>query len=88
MANYEADLEPETRCPRVRLALANGWTVSMILFQGGPCEFTLASLAAYPSMARGQGLAEAGPQEATPDEALEWIDEIRKRRSAAIEGVN
>jgi len=77
---FEADLDPETLFPRVRFNFDNGWSASLVIRTS--LERTVAmqaSVAASPAGRWGSGLTELGPTEADADEAIAWIDEIRRR---------
>jgi len=81
---FEADLEPETGMPRVRFNFDNGWCASMIIRTSlNRVTAMQASVAAAPAGQWGQGVTELGPTEATADEAIAWIDEIRRRPTIA-----
>lgn len=82
---FEADVCPETRAPRLRLNFANGWAVSIVLRMEAKsgCNFGIAALAAYPTGRRGTGLTELGENEASPDEVAAFIAAIAARPQAA-----
>jgi hypothetical protein len=75
---FEADLCPETRSPRIRLNFANGWSASIVLRQGARngCDFALAALARCPTGRWGTGATELGECEASPDEVAAFIAEV------------
>ena len=78
--DFEADLDPETRCPRVRFNFDNGWTASLIMRMGiSRTGCMQASVAAWPTGKIDKGVIEYGPHEATADEAMSWIFCIRQR---------
>lgn len=78
---FEADLCPETKAPRLRLNFDNGWAVSLALRMGSRngCDFAIASLAACPIVRWGTGVTELSATEASPDEAAAFIAEIAAR---------
>lgn len=79
-ACFEADLDPETGAPRIRFNFFNGWTASLVLrMRSNATTAMMASVAAWPTGHCGKGLTELGPTEASADEALNWIDDIRSR---------
>ncbi|WP_289145050.1 hypothetical protein [uncultured Sphingobium sp.] len=77
---FEADLAPDTHGPRLRFNFSNGWTGSLALrpHRNG-MDASMASVAAWPTGQHGQGLTELGPTEASADEAMNWLDDIRCR---------
>lgn len=81
LGRFEADLCPETHAPRLRFNFRNGWTGSLVLRMLRPngCDAMIASVAAWPTGKAGQGLTDLGPTEASADEALNWLDDIRCR---------
>lgn len=83
---FEADCEPDTRYPRVRFNFDNGWSASLIMAIA-PLRNAgvLASVACAPAGHWNEGKAELGPTEASADEAMAWIDEIRRRAPIAPE---
>lgn len=75
---FETDLEPDTRWPRVRFNFANGWSASLVIRTNGDFDALQASVAACPTGEWGTGRTILGPTEATADEALAWIDQVRR----------
>ena len=77
--SFEADLDPDTHLPRIRFNYANGWTASLVLRYATPngCDFMGASVAAFPTGKAGQGPTKLGPTEASADEAMNWLDDVR-----------
>lgn len=80
---FEADLDPRTGAPRMRFNFHNGWTGSLALrmMTSNGCEALMASVAAWPTGQSGKGLTELGPTEASADEAMNWLDDIRCREA-------
>jgi len=76
--DFEADLDPSTRWPRVRFNFANGWTGSLLV-KSLRTEAIDASVCAWPTGQSGTGKSELGPNEASADEAIVWLYEISKR---------
>ncbi|UIJ46922.1 hypothetical protein LZK98_08260 [Sphingomonas cannabina] len=78
--NFETDLDPVTRQPRVRFNFANGWTASIVV-RTDPDGFDamIASVAACPTGRWGTGATEICETEAFPDEAIDWLLAIRCR---------
>ena len=86
---FEADLDPENGWPRVRFNFANGWSASLILrtWRNG-MDAMQSTVACAPTGQWGQGRTELGPSEASADEAMAWIDEVRRRAPiTAQEGI-
>ena len=75
VAQFEADICPETDAPRIRFNFANGWTGSLVLREIGRngCDALIASVAACPTGKWGKGVTRLGPTEATADEAIAWL---------------
>ena len=84
-AAFEADIDPDTRGPRVRFNFQNGWTGSLIIRTRSPngMAVMMASVAAWPTGQSGKGLTQLGPTEASADEAMNWLDDIRCREPLA-----
>ena len=80
-AAFEADLDPETRNPRLRFNFANGWTGSLVLrtLSTNHCNAWATSLAVWPTGQHGQGLTGLGPTEASADEAIFWLAGVAAR---------
>ena len=74
MHPFEADLDPETRNPRLRFTFANGRTVSLVLGMGGyrATGFCCAGLAEL----KDRKVVRLGEQEASPDEAVRFLLEV------------
>src|SRR6185503_20651325 len=83
LPQFECDMDPDTRFPRIRFNFANGWSASLVV-RAQRCDAMLASVAACPTKEWGTGKTELGPTEAFADEAIEWIDAICRRSSAVI----
>lgn len=80
MAEFEADLDPETGAPRLRFNFENGWTASMVLRLGnGPFNAFGASVACWPTGHVGEGMTEIGETEATAGEVVTYLDGVRNR---------
>jgi hypothetical protein len=80
MAQFEADLDPQTKSPRIRFNFPNGWTASIVLRLGnGPFNAYAASVAAFPTGHAGEGVTEIGETEATASEVTDYLAEIRNR---------
>ncbi|MCW3836001.1 hypothetical protein ACFQ1E_08115 [Sphingomonas canadensis] len=78
-AEFETDLDPKTGWPRVRFNFANGWSASLVIRVGtNGFDAQMASVAACPTGEWGTGQTILGPTEATADEALAWIDQVRR----------
>lgn len=59
--DFECDLAPDTKWPRIRLNLDNGWSVSlMVRTPVNGTKAMLASLAACPTGKWGEGVTEIG----------------------------
>lgn len=60
MTQFEADLDPLTGAPRVRLNLPNGWSFSIVLVgpDAGKTRYAAASVAWCPTGRWGQGETE------------------------------
>lgn len=84
---FEADLDPYTRSPRLRLNFPNGWSASIVLRMAAPggCSFSIASIAAAPTGEWGIGKTELGETEALADEVAAWLFEISQRPAPAGE---
>ena len=84
-ARFEADLDPETGNPRVRLNFPNGWTASLVLYEPmqSRCEFLLASLAAFPTGRVGAGVTELGETEASPAEVVSFLAAVSAPEACA-----
>lgn len=82
---FEADLCPESKRPRLRLNFDNGWAVSIVLRMParGGCDFQLASLACCPTGQWGTGATELGESEASPDEVAAYISAVAAREQVA-----
>lgn len=79
---FEADIAPDTHGPRVRFNFLNGWTGSLALRTSrNGMHAMMASVAAWPTGQHGKGLTELGPTEASADEAMNWLDDIRCREA-------
>lgn len=78
MAEFEADLDPQTGWPRVRFNFDNGWSASLVIRTSGGCNAMIASVAACPTDEWGTGQTILGPTEAMSDEAIAWIDQVRR----------
>jgi hypothetical protein len=80
---FEADLCPDTRAPRMRFNFVNGWSASIVLqmMSRDGCRALMASVAAAPTGEWGTGKTVLGPTEASADEAMAWIDDIRVREA-------
>lgn len=80
-AAFEADIDPNTSGPRVRFNFQNGWTGSLVIRTRSPNGMSAmrASVAAWPTGQPVKELAELGPTEASADEAMNWLDDIRCR---------
>lgn len=78
---FECDLEPSTRWPRVRWNFANGWTASVVfrVHGGNGCDAMQASLAACPTGHWQEGKTELGETEATADEVAAYLAQIAAR---------
>lgn len=77
---FEADLDPETRAPRIRFNFSNGWTASIVLrMSADPCVALAASVACFPTGKVARGLTELGETEATAGEVAAYLMEIRGR---------
>lgn len=78
MAQFEADLCPETGVPRFRLNFANGWSISIVLVMPDKrgVRFGLASVAACPTGYWGTGATELLGEEATPDEVSALMADV------------
>jgi hypothetical protein len=77
---FEADLEPGTFYPRVRFNFDNGWSASLLICCARNRTVTMqASTACWPTGQHGTGKSELGPTEATADEAIAWIEQVRLR---------
>lgn len=84
-AAFEADLDPQTHRPRLRLNFANGWSASIVLrgLSSNGCEALMASVAACPTGQWGAGKTVLGETEASADEVVQFLahTSMRKRVS-------
>jgi hypothetical protein len=78
--NYEMDVEPETRWPRVRMNFDNGWTGS-IIFRGSAMVAMIATVACWKTGRKGE-TTEVIENEARPDEAVRLLRDIAARARA------
>lgn len=79
---FEADLDPESRSPRMRFNFANGWSASIALRSRvgrNGCDFMMASVAAAPTGHWGEGQTEILETECCSDEAIAMIAEVAMR---------
>ena len=77
---FEADLDPENKWPRMRFNFDNGWAASLVLRTGETgMDARMATLACAPIGQWGNGKTELGPTEAWADEAIAWIAAIAAR---------
>lgn len=82
---FECDLEPEMRWPRVLFNFGNGWSASIVIRTGDDLlDAMQASVACCPTGHWQDGMTEIGPTEATADEAIAWLAEVAGR--APVEG--
>jgi hypothetical protein len=83
MSGFEADLDPVSRCPRLRFNFDNGWSASLVVRTNpagpNPCDAMLAALAAAPTGKWSE--LELGVQEAFADEAIAFLAAIAARPS-------
>lgn len=83
--SFEADLDPDTRQPRIRFNFDNGWSASVVLFTNPlgprPCDAMLCALAAAPTGHWQQNMTELGSQEAFADEAIAYLAAIAGREA-------
>lgn len=81
MSPFEADLEPQTGQPRIRLNLANGWSASIIIRIPDPrgTRAAMAALAACPTGKWATGITELGECEASPEEVISFLTELAAR---------
>lgn len=81
--SYEADLDPESFAPRIRLNFDNGWSVSIVFTSpdANGTRFSLASIAACPTGKWGQGCTELLHNEAFADELADILRDVGKRPS-------
>lgn len=84
-APFAADLDPQTGAPRLRFNFSNGWTASLVLGErsANGCDAWCASLACWPTGQHGRGLTELGAIEATPDQAIDWLQDVSCRATRA-----
>lgn len=79
-AEFECDLTPDTRQPRIRFNFDNGWTGSLLVRTGlDKTNALLASVAACPTGRWQEGKTVIGPTEASANEAIEWLADIAAR---------
>ena len=79
---FEADINPETGSPRLRINFANGWSASVALralTRGDGFRFDGASLACCPTGAWGKGQTELGENEANAEEVAAFLAEVAAR---------
>lgn len=78
---FEADLDPETGSPRIRMNFENGWSVSIVLMMPDQnrTRFLIASVAACPTGKWRAGKTELLHNEASPERVCYLIDEIAGR---------
>lgn len=82
---FETDVYPDTNAPRARFNFANGWSASLVVkVDRGGFDAMTGSLACWPTGLWGKGWTEIGPTEAFADEAIEWLDAVRRRASPEI----
>lgn len=80
MPQFTADLDPDTKRPRLHCNFGNGWTASMVLRQLAnqpEGAYDAAMVAAWPT--GNEDAFESGPTELSSDEAIDWIFEISSR---------
>jgi N-acetylmuramoyl-L-alanine amidase len=76
---FEADVDPETRSPRLRLNFANGWTASVVLsVHADRITGATARLACWPTAGQ-EHRTELGEQEAFPDEVASYLAQVAAR---------
>lgn len=82
---FEADLDPDTGAPRVRMNFINGWSVSLVLTtpDKGRTRFALASVAAAPTGHWGTGQTEIISNEAFADEVARFVSAVSGRPAVA-----
>ena len=81
MTSFEADLDPDSRAPRMRYNFANGWSASVV-FLGGDrsgTRFRVASMACSPTGKWGQGLTELHEGEADANEVAAFLSVVARR---------
>ncbi|MGB3318230.1 MAG: hypothetical protein WA978_12175 [Sphingopyxis granuli] len=85
---FEADLDPATGAPRIRMNFVNGWSVSLVLTASdrGRTRFALASVAAAPTGAWGTGQTELLNNEAFADEVAMLVAGVSERTDAELMG--
>lgn len=78
---FEADLDPETGAPRVRLNFINGWSISLVLSMPDKSRtrFGLASVACAPTGRWGNGETDLLSHEAFPDEVAAMVFDVSQR---------
>ena len=86
---FEADLDPDTGLPRVRMNFINGWTISIVLItpDKGRTRFGLASVACAPTGRFGQGETELLAHEAFADELASLVFGVSQRSARAVPGI-
>ncbi len=80
---FEADLDPQSHRPRIRMNFSNGWSVSVVLMspsQNG-CEFLCASVAVCPTGQWGEGNTEIVAYEALACEVATILGEVSSREA-------
>jgi hypothetical protein len=83
-AAFEADLDPQTGAPRMRMSFNNGWSISIVLLMRPMQSKCLtASVAACPTGCWGRGKTEMLHNEAFPDEVANLVAEVAARENAA-----
>lgn len=81
--SFEADLDPQSGRPRVRMNFRNGWSISIVLMSPDRtgCNFLCASVAACPTGEWGKGKTELLAHEALASELAEMIGQIASREA-------
>jgi len=81
-AAFEADLDPQTGAPRVRMNFSNGWSISIVLMmRPSQTSCLIASVAACPTGRWGQGKTQLLESEASPEEVAQFAVEVAAREA-------
>jgi hypothetical protein len=76
---FEADVDPETRSPRLRFNFSNGWTASVVVRTAEDrITGATARLACWPTAGQEERF-EVGEQEAFPDEVAAYLAAVATR---------
>lgn len=82
---FEADLDPDTMRPRIRMNFANGWTISIVLSgtaNSRSTVFMTSSVAVWPTGLHNTGKTEILAMDAFSDEVADLMAKVKARPHA------